>query len=176
MASQFEYDEARRYFKSDQTRQWAAYVAGVFPGPDARVGTRFDQGARLLISSRVPEGKGVSSSAALEVATMSAVAAAFDIEIAPREIALLCQRVENLGCWSALRCDGPDECDLWRSESTAGDGLPAGGITRNDLSCLKISQCGDLIQERAILLAAAITAQCEREHSWATGSLPTSPD
>jgi L-arabinokinase len=44
----------------------------------------------------VPEGKGVSSSAALEVATMSAVAAAFDIEIGPREIALLCQRVENL--------------------------------------------------------------------------------
>jgi L-arabinokinase len=50
----------------------------------------------LLISSRVPEGKGVSSSAALEVATMSAVAAAFNIRIEPREIALLCQRVENL--------------------------------------------------------------------------------
>jgi L-arabinokinase len=59
-------------------------------------GARFDQGARLLISSRVPEGKGVSSSAALEVATMSAVAAAFDLELNPREIALLCQRVENL--------------------------------------------------------------------------------
>jgi L-arabinokinase len=44
----------------------------------------------------VPEGKGVSSSAALEVATMSAVAAAFNIEIAPREIALLCQHLENL--------------------------------------------------------------------------------
>jgi L-arabinokinase len=44
----------------------------------------------------VPEGKGVSSSAALEVATMSAVAAAFNIESEPREIALLCQRLENL--------------------------------------------------------------------------------
>ena len=30
---------------------------------------------RILIDSRVPEGKGVSSSAALEVATMQAVAA-----------------------------------------------------------------------------------------------------
>ncbi len=60
------------------------------------LGIRFDRGARLLISSRVPEGKGVSSSAALEVATMSAVAAAFDIKVGPREIALLCQRVENL--------------------------------------------------------------------------------
>jgi L-arabinokinase len=44
----------------------------------------------------VPEGKGVSSSAALEVGTMSAVAAAFDIQVEPRELALLCQRVENL--------------------------------------------------------------------------------
>lgn len=88
-----EYNEARAVFKSDK---WAAYVAGVFLVLMRELGTHFDQGARLLISSRVPEGKGVSSSAALEVATMTAVAAAFDIEIAPRDIALLCQRVENL--------------------------------------------------------------------------------
>jgi len=49
-----------------------------------------------LISSRVPSGKGVSSSAALEVATMQAVTAAFDIPIEGRETALLCQMVENL--------------------------------------------------------------------------------
>jgi galactokinase len=91
-----EYGEALEYFKSDRTRHWAAYVAGVFLVLMRERGTHFDKGARLLISSRVPEGKGVSSSAALEVATMSAVAAAFNIELAPREIALLCQRVENL--------------------------------------------------------------------------------
>ena len=91
-----EYDEARAYFRSDSTRQWAAYVAGVFVVLMRELGTHFDQGARVLISSRVPEGKGVSSSAALEVATMSAVAAAFNIELAPRELALLCQKVENL--------------------------------------------------------------------------------
>jgi len=91
-----EYDEARAYFASDETNAWAAYVAGVFLVLARERGTRFDHGARLLISSRVPEGKGVSSSAALEVATMSAVAAAFNIEIEPREIALLCQRLENL--------------------------------------------------------------------------------
>ncbi len=91
-----EYDEARKYFSNDKTRQWAAYVAGVFLVLMRELGTHFDKGARLLISSRVPEGKGVSSSAALEVATMSAVAAAFNVELAPREIALLCQRVENL--------------------------------------------------------------------------------
>ena len=55
----------------------------------------FGQGARLLISSRVPAGKGVSSSAALEVAVMSAVVAAYDVPIETRELALLCQRVEN---------------------------------------------------------------------------------
>ncbi|HEU4931866.1 MAG TPA: galactokinase family protein [Pyrinomonadaceae bacterium] len=91
-----EYDEAQQYFKSDRTRHWAAYVAGVFLVLRRELGVRFDRGARLLISSRVPEGKGVSSSAALEVATMSAVAAAFEIKVAPRELALLCQQVENL--------------------------------------------------------------------------------
>jgi galactokinase len=87
-----EYDKARRYF----TRHWAAYVAGVFLVLSRERGVRFDRGARVLISSRVPEGKGVSSSAALEVATMSAVAAAFGIDVGPRELALLCQQVENL--------------------------------------------------------------------------------
>jgi len=91
-----EYDEALRYFKGNTTPHWAAYVAGVFLVLMRERGARFDDGARLLISSRVPEGKGVSSSAALEVGTMSAVAAAFDVEVKPRELALLCQRVENL--------------------------------------------------------------------------------
>jgi L-arabinokinase len=90
------YEEARDYLKSDKTHAWAAYVAGVFLVLMRERGARFDRGVRLLISSRVPEGKGVSSSAALEVATMSAVVAAFNIEVSPREIALLCQRVENL--------------------------------------------------------------------------------
>lgn len=91
-----DYDEGRRYFKREDGRSWAAYVAGVFLVLMRQLGVRFDQGARILISSRVPEGKGVSSSAALEVATMSAVAAAFRVAIEPREIALLCQQVENL--------------------------------------------------------------------------------
>jgi len=90
------YDEARSYFNREATSHWASYVAGVFLVLMREVGARFNKGARLLISSRVPEGKGVSSSAALEVATMSAVAAAFDLEVGPRELAMLCQRVENL--------------------------------------------------------------------------------
>jgi len=91
-----DYDDAQRYFSRDVSEHWAAYVAGVFLVLMRELSTRFNQGARLFISSRVPEGKGVSSSAALEVATMMAVAAAFDVDIPPRQLALLCQRVENL--------------------------------------------------------------------------------
>jgi L-arabinokinase len=90
------YADAERYFRSHPGKHWAAYIAGVFHVLMRDRGTRFTRGARLLISSRVPQGKGVSSSAALEVATMSAVAAAFDLDIPCRELALLCQRVENL--------------------------------------------------------------------------------
>lgn len=91
-----EYDVARSFFRASPTQQWAAYVAGAFLVLRRERNIQFDGGARLLISSGVPEGKGVSSSAALEVATMSAIAAAYDIELEPRELALLCQRVENL--------------------------------------------------------------------------------
>ncbi|MEJ7618501.1 MAG: galactokinase family protein [Pyrinomonadaceae bacterium] len=84
-----------RSFALHPTRQWAAYIAGVFLALMRERGVRFTRGARLLIASGVPEGKGVSSSAALEVAALSAVAAAYDLRIAPREAALLCQRVEN---------------------------------------------------------------------------------
>jgi L-arabinokinase len=53
-------------------------------------------GANILIYSRVPPDKGVSSSAALEVAVMQAVTEAFNIDVDGRDKALLCQKVENL--------------------------------------------------------------------------------
>ncbi|MET0645938.1 MAG: galactokinase family protein [Pyrinomonadaceae bacterium] len=90
-----EYADAARYFKRGG-HDWAAYVAGAFLVLARERGTRFERGARVLIRSEVPEGKGVSSSAALEVATMQALAAAYQIELDPRDMAFLCQRVENL--------------------------------------------------------------------------------
>lgn len=90
------YAAARLLFSRNPEDHWAAYVVGVFLVLMREHRVAFKQGARLLIASRVPEGKGVSSSAALEVAAMQAVAAAYNIEIEPRETALLCQRVENL--------------------------------------------------------------------------------
>ncbi len=90
------YAAAQENFKRDAAKSWAAYIAGAFLVLQREKGFYFKQGARILIDSKVPEGKGVSSSAAIEVATMSAIAAAFEIEIEARELALLCQKVENL--------------------------------------------------------------------------------
>src|SRR4029079_15720561 len=56
----------------------------------------FDDGISILIKYAVPEGKGVSSSAALVVASTQAWAAAYEIEMCARELALLCQQAENL--------------------------------------------------------------------------------
>ena len=53
-------------------------------------------GLRIVVVSDVPEGKGVSSSAALEVATMHAAAQSLGVDVTPRDLALLCQRAENL--------------------------------------------------------------------------------
>jgi L-arabinokinase len=89
-----DYEAARSLFQRDNA--WAAYVAGVFLVLMREHDIRFSSGANILIWSRVPPGKGVSSSAALEVAVMEAVTKAFHIDIGPRDVALLSQRVENM--------------------------------------------------------------------------------
>ena len=91
-----EYDTAREFFQRNAGSRWAAYVAGEFLVLMREKQIDFSLGANILIWSRVPPGKGVSSSAALEVAVMEAVAAAFEIGIEARDKALLCQKVENL--------------------------------------------------------------------------------
>lgn len=90
------YDQSRAWFAADPDRHWAAYVAGVFHVLAREHGTRFERGAAILIHSDVPEGKGVSSSAAIEAATMEAVIAAWPTAIDPRLRAVRCQQVENL--------------------------------------------------------------------------------
>jgi len=90
-----DYPAARTFFRRDPAAAWAAYAAGAFLVLSRERGVHFGRGARILIDSNVPEGKGVSSSAALEVAVMQAVAAAFGIVVGSREMALLCQKVAN---------------------------------------------------------------------------------
>jgi galactokinase len=91
---QLDYDAAHEYFRRNSGYQWAAYIAGTLLVLIHEYGTRCG-GIRILLDSHVPDGKGVSSSAAIEVATMQAICAAFDIKLEPRTLALLCQTVEN---------------------------------------------------------------------------------
>jgi L-arabinokinase len=83
------------FFSRDDIH-WASYIAGIFTLLESESGIEFEHGAHILIDSQVPIGKGVSSSAAIEVATMHALCAAFGITLGPLELARLCQRVENL--------------------------------------------------------------------------------
>ncbi len=90
------YDSVHAWFSADPKRYWAGYVAGVFHVLAREHGVRFARGASILVESDVPEGKGVSSSAAIEAATMEAVIAAWQVPIDPRTRAVRCQQVENL--------------------------------------------------------------------------------
>ena len=90
------FDELRRLLAADPATHWAAYVAGVLAVLVRDEGVRFTGGADIVVESDVPEGKGVSSSAALEAAALAALAQVERLPLEPRRAALLCQRAENL--------------------------------------------------------------------------------
>jgi galactokinase len=72
---------------------WSDYPVGVAVELE-KAGHRL-RGARLQIRGEVPIGSGLSSSAAIEVATACALVANSELQIDRRELALLCQRAEN---------------------------------------------------------------------------------
>jgi L-arabinokinase len=107
------YDQARRMFQPGESRRsfsgggrakreggdsetWAAYVVGTLLVLARERGVPLRSGHRIVVWSTVPEGKGVSSSAAVETATMHAMAQSLGIDVTGRDLALLCQRAENL--------------------------------------------------------------------------------
>jgi galactokinase len=73
--------------------QWSDYAIGVALMLE-RAGHRL-RGAFLQIRGEVPVGSGLSSSAAVEVATACALTANSGLSIDRRELALLCQKAEN---------------------------------------------------------------------------------
>ncbi len=97
-------DQVRETLTSNQSMRWAAYVVGCYYVLLAAY-TKVSQGktdehlgqlgANILISSDVPTGAGVSSSAALEVATMHALCEAAGVQPSDMTLAAWCQRVEN---------------------------------------------------------------------------------
>jgi galactokinase len=94
-AGALDYASAGALLATERRRAWAAYVLGTLVVLQRERGWWPPAGLRLLISSEVPIGRGVSSSAALEVAAMHAICGAWGWDLSPRDLALLCQKVEN---------------------------------------------------------------------------------
>lgn len=76
-------------------QQWAAYIAGTLIVLMREFEFDLEHGIIVYLDSTVPAGKGVSSSAAIEVASMCAFARLLNLTISKHRQALLCQRVEN---------------------------------------------------------------------------------
>ncbi len=85
----------KHLFDGPAGARWAGYAAGSVALLRAEGLIPRTAGARLFVRSTVPLGAGVSSSAAVEVAAMRAVAAAYQTELDGLTLARLCQRVEN---------------------------------------------------------------------------------
>ncbi len=99
-----DHDDAFDEFRLDDTivarsdAQWANYVRGVLKHLIAR--GLPPHGMELAIAGNVPQGAGLSSSAALEVAIGTTYSALHGLHLAPTDIALNGQEAENqfVGC------------------------------------------------------------------------------
>lgn len=87
-------EAVRTLVDRDPNARWASYVLGVFHLLRQRYS--ITSGATVYIESDVPPNKGVSSSAAVEVAVMKAAAAAYGLKLDGIALAEACQWVENV--------------------------------------------------------------------------------
>jgi len=95
-------EQAVRYIVNEHpAHRWTAYVVGIFYLLRRRHPEAVATGANVYIYSEVPLNKGVSSSAALEVAVMKPAARAYGIDLHGIELAESCQWVENVIAESA---------------------------------------------------------------------------
>jgi L-arabinokinase len=94
-------EAVRRAVNANPLSRWTAYVLGVFYFLRCKYPEKVTSGASIYIESSVPLNKGVSSSAAIEVAVMKAAAASYDIPLCGVELAESCQWVENVIAESA---------------------------------------------------------------------------
>jgi len=94
-------EAVRRIVNADAGIRWTSYVLGIFYLLRLRYPEAVETGANVLIRSEVPLNKGVSSSAAVEVAVMKPAARAYGIDLHGIELAEACQWVENVIAESA---------------------------------------------------------------------------
>lgn len=86
--------EAAKLVRSMENGDWAAYVIGCLCVLETEKNISV-RGLNISIHSEIPLGKGVASSAALEVAAMNAICKLYDIQLNEVELPLLAQQVEN---------------------------------------------------------------------------------
>lgn len=93
-AERIDFEHIRDAFAQTEGGSWALYVAGCFILSMHKRLIPF-QGADAYVDSDVPIGKGVSSSAAIEVSTLCAIAEMYGVSFNKLELPILAQQVEN---------------------------------------------------------------------------------
>ena len=91
----------RKIVNRSSSVRWTAYVLGNIFYLKKKYSKKITSGIKIYIDSTVPLNRGVSSSAAVEVAVMKAAGAAYGIDLSGVELAVACQWVENAICESA---------------------------------------------------------------------------
>lgn len=89
------YEEVRKIMQGMEGGDWAGYVIGCIVVLWREKNIK-PIGLNIFIGSGIPQGKGVSSSAALEVATLSALKKLMSLHLDDTELPLLAQKAENL--------------------------------------------------------------------------------
>ena len=148
------------------TAAWAAYVLG----PIAlllREERALFAGLRVLVSSDVPEGKGLASSAAIGVAVLQAVAACLGRAPEPRRLALLSQRAEQLFAGAPCGVDGPDDRRVRRARAPPAPALPPGRDRALDPAPGATRGLGDRLRASATPSPAPPTGGRAAPPSWA---------
>ncbi len=90
------YEQVRKLFNREARTDWTGYVLGCFFAllKEKKIDT-FPHGAVLVIKSDIPMGAGIASSAAIEVATLTAINYKYQLKLDAMEISRLAQIVEN---------------------------------------------------------------------------------
>lgn len=91
--------------KNDPKHPWSNYLRGVIWALREK-GHQLN-GMNILVTGNIPQGAGLSSSAAFEVSTAMLLAELFSLDIPPLEMIRLCQRVENV--FVGLNCGIMDQ-------------------------------------------------------------------
>lgn len=90
------YEQVSTLFSTDSYTAWSGYVLGcLFTLLKEKKVEKFPHGVVIVIKSDVPMGSSIASSAAVEVATLTAIGQLYDLQLKPNEIAQIAQITEN---------------------------------------------------------------------------------